>query len=317
MPSSKLELVSSHGDQTLSRTRFVLHGTDGATETISERDAGMLVIEGKAAVTTNLLNAKAWTQSGLHEAHGPMIGNGAIGEAGTVMVYALPPDLNLGYAIFTTAYIDRKLMRVNGAPLRYAGSRSELAFYTAQDAEGQRIHLESEVANGYSIEQHPRLAIKTKYLIGEFAPGVAFDSVTNKLDITVRSMQSVDFNSIESDLTSIFKPSTLANAVLVPPMIRDILVGTIESIVLSRVRLMRWQGLQLLGYYFFEGTKTAHIPPVKDVGEQKRRLDELGRQLASSPIFSGELAWLTTYVAHEMELMRVELEAADLESMTD
>jgi hypothetical protein len=73
----------------------------------------------------------------------------------------------------------------------------------------------------------------------------------------------------------------------------------------------------LLGYRFYEGDQLARIPQVKDLAEQKHRLDELGRQLASSSIFSGELAWLTTYVANAIQLMRVELEGADLESMTD
>ena len=99
--------------------------------------------------------------------------------------------------------------------------------------------------------------------------------------------------------------------------VRDIIVGTVESTVISRLRMMRWQGLSLLGFRFLEGKQEISIAPVRDMIEQRRRMDEMGRLLASSSLFAAELSWLKVLVAHELELMRVELDGAELEALSD
>lgn len=316
MALSRLELVSNHGDQTLSRIRFVAHGTSSATETYSVEDAGLIFAEGQPVVTTNLIHAHDWTKN-LPSKNQPYDISSDVGEPGSVLLFAMPQDFHLGYGIFTTAYIDRAIRRVTGTPLRYAGSRNQLALYVSSDTEAQRIHIESEVANGYLLDQHKQMSLEKRYLIGKFGRQPGFDSLLSELDVSVRSLKPVNFDLIERDLTSLFQVSEPANVVLVPPLMRDIIVGTIESMLISRLRFMRWQGLGLLGYTFYEGNRLVDIPAVKDLGEQRRRMDELGRQLASSSIFTAEIAWLKTYVAHELELMRVELEAADLDRMVD
>jgi hypothetical protein len=102
--------------------------------------------------------------------------------------------------------------------------------------------------------------------------------------------------------------------VLVPTVMRDVLIGTIESLVMSKLRMMRWQGLAMLGYSFFEVRQPVQVTAVRDAVEQRRQIDELGRRLASSGLFSAELAWLKVYANHELDLMRMELDAAELEA---
>src|ERR1022692_1373090 len=102
MALSRLELVSSHGDQTLPMARFVVHGTSHVTESISIMDEGLRFVEGKPTVTSNLIHAHDWTVA-------PGVGAQAmIGEPGSVIVCAIPQNYHLGYGIFTNAYIDRK-----------------------------------------------------------------------------------------------------------------------------------------------------------------------------------------------------------------
>lgn len=316
MSIPRLEFISSYGDQTLSRVRFVVHGSSNATESVSILDEGLSFVEGRPTLSTNIVHAHDWTVNPQKQAQSRGLGE-VLGEPGDVVVCAVPPNLHLGYGIFTTAYVDRALKRVSGAPLRYAAGRKQLAFYKTADTEAARVHLESEIANGYLIDQMPQLLLEPKYVIGRFAPGPVFDSVVTQLDVAVRSMQPLEYARLEASLGDLFRPTIDANAAYAASAIHDIIVGTVESVVISRLRMMRWQGLALLGFGFFEGKQAVKIAPVKDLVEQRRRMDELGRTLASSALFTGDLVWLKSYVAHELELMRLELEAAELESMPD
>jgi hypothetical protein len=316
MPLSRLELISCYGDQTLSRVRFVVHGTSNATDTISILDGGMQFIEGRPTLSTNLVHARDWTVN--PEKQAQSLGGGSVeGEPGSVILLALPSNYHLGYGIFTSAFVDRQLKRVSGAPLRYAAARKQMAFYLSEDTEKTRVHVEAEVANGYPIDQHPRQLLDQRFVVGHIPPGPGLDSVARQLDVSVRAMEPVDFPRVEAEIKDILRLINPDNTAIVPAAIRDIVIGTVESILISRLRMMHWQGLGLLGFKFFEGHNEVQIVPVKDMVEQRRRMDEMGRLLASSGLFTAELAWLKTRVAHELELMRVEFEAAELESLPD
>jgi len=313
MAVSRLELISSHGDQTVSRVRFVVHGTTGETETLTINDGGLRITEGRPDVSTNLVHARDWT---VFRGQGAPAAapNDASGAQGTVIVCAIPPSFHLGYGIFTTAYIDRAIKKVTGAPLRYAAARKQLALYLSQDTEASRVHIEAEIANGFPMEQHDQYLVDPKYIVGVFINGEVFDGVVSELDTAVRSLQMVAFDRLEVALAGAFRASSEEYAVMAPTVIRDLILGTIESMMLSRLRMMRWQGLSLLGYTFSEGKQAVQVPPVASIEEHKTRMDELGRQLASSGLFAAELAWLKNYGAHELELMRVELEGAELDA---
>jgi len=316
MPLSRLELVSSHGDQTLSRVRFVLHGTSNATDALSILDAGLRFVEGRSLLSTNLVYAHDSTL-GLAAQDQPFGPAAMLGDPGMAIILAVPPNHHLGYGIFTSAYIDRKLKRVSGSPLSYAGGRNNLALYLPVDTEASRIHIEAEVANGYPLEQRPQYEVESKYVFGSFPTGPAFDELVKQLDVGIRSLEPLQLERLEAAMMDILRVTDTANAVTAPTAIRDIITGTVESMLVSRLRMMRWQGLRLLGYTFEEGNQPVDVAPVSDMAEQRKRMDDLGRLLASSTLFSAELSWLKVYVAHELEMMRVELEGAELESLPD
>jgi hypothetical protein len=267
-------------------------------------------------LSTNIIHAHDWAVKPQKQMQS--LGAGTVmGEPGDVVVCMVPPELHLGYGIFTTAYVDRALKRVSGAPLRYAAGRKQLAFYKSADTEAARAHVEAEVANGYQLDQMPQQLLESKYVIGRFNSSPVFDSVLSQLDVAVRSMQPLEYARLESSLKELLWPAVPANTAYVPTAIHDIIIGTLESVMISRLRMMRWQGLARLGFSFYEGKQAVRIEPVKDMAEQRHRMDELGRTLASSALFTGDLEWLKGYVAHQLELMRMELEGAELESMPD
>jgi len=309
MAISRLELVSAHGDQSLSQVRFVLYGAGQQAINEAMRQ-GLSFVEGRAVVSTNLMHAYAQATGPANSYH-PEVTSG---ETGAIMVIAMPRDFHVGYATFTTAYVDRAMKMVLGAPLRFASGRKQLAFYMDEDVEAVRKRIESEAMGGFPVANHPTFRVEPRYVIGTFRPSPSLKAVITQLEVSAKAFEAIDFDAMESALSSLFAVREAAEAVLVPTMARDVVVGTVESVILTHIRLLRWQGLALLGYRFREGREDVVVAPPSDVAEQRRKIDECGRLIASSGIFNGELAWLKVYVANQLGLMKVELDGAELEA---
>src|SRR6185369_3449331 len=299
MAISRLELASAHGDQTLASLRFVVYGSNAVTADEVLRH-GLSFVEGRAIVSTDAIqayeNATDFT-----------------GTEGVVTVIAMPKEFHIGYAVFTTAYIDRSLKIVMGAPLRYASSRKQLAFYLNEDTEAARKRIEAEAVGGFPVANHATFRVEPRNIIGTFKTSSSFKNVITQLAVSAKALDPIDFNVVEASLSSLFVVREAAQAVLVPSMVRDMVLGTVESAILTRARILRWQGLALLGYRFREGREDVVVAKPRDAEEHRHKMDEFGRLLASSRILDGELAWLKTYVTQQLELMRVELDGAELE----
>jgi hypothetical protein len=274
---------------------------------------GMKFIEGRATVSTNLAQAYGYATDPIKRGYSTSeVSVGA--DPGLITAIAVPSEFHLGYATFTTAYIDRSVRLVLGAPLRYAGARKQLAFYLSVDTEASRLKIENEILCGKPLVSHPSFILDAHNIIGSFKPSSGLQNVITALEVSSKAFETVDFDSLERSLQSLFDVREPAQEVLVPTMVRDLILGTVESVILSRLRTMRWQGLALLGYTFREGHDDVAVTRVQDVAEQHRRIDEYGRMLASSTLFNGELAWLKVYAGHQLGLMRVELDGAELEA---
>ena len=184
--------------------------------------------------------------------------------------------------------------------------------YGKADIEAARKRIEA--AAGLGISDQPSFQIGEHNVLGSFKPTPVFQNIIASIEVSAKAFEAIDSVSLESSLIELFDCREAAQAVLVPIMARDMVVGTVESVMMSRMRMMRWQGLGLLGYRFREGTADVAVSWVKDIAEQRQRIEEYDRKLASSMIFNGELAWLKTYALSQLQLMRVELDGAELES---
>ena len=285
----------------------------GSSESAGRRIVleGFNFVEGRASVSTNLLQAFGYATDPLKRSYiNAVDGND---DPGLISVITLPKEFHLGYATFTTAFIMRTTKLVMGAPLRYAGSRKQLALYVDENTEKTRKQVEADVAAGMPLTERPAFHIDQRYVLGTFKPSPWLQTVISTIEVNAKAFQPIDFVSVEGALTQLFDCREPAQAVLVPSMVHNVVVGTVESVVISRLRTMRWQGLGLLGYRFREGGEDVAVTRVADIPEQRRRMDEYGRMLASSSIFSGELAWLKSYATNQLDLMRVELDGAELD----
>ncbi len=292
MTIARLKLLSTHGDQTLSGIRFVIHTSASADETADLTQAGLRFTEGEPVVSTNVLSV-------LND----------VDVVDRLFVMVVPPQFHLGYGVFTTAYVDRVLRRVAGAPLRYAAGRDELAFYMDHEVEQAREHIEAEVAEGYALAQRPTFVVEPRNLVGYFGSTPALHSLVSRVSVAVDSFQPVNFEEIGSSLSYLFRPSDPAASVLVTSVIDDLLVATVESATISRLRGMRWQGLRLLGYQFFDGEALVELPSVvRSLSEHHEYIRQLRRDLETSQFFTGRLAWLKQYALTQLQIMLLELD---------
>jgi len=312
MTLSRLELLSSHGDQTLAQVRFAVHGSSEAAG-VEIVHRGLSFIEGRATLSTSLIQALGYATDPVKRGYSTSEVS-VDDDPGLITVIAIPAEFHLGYATFTTAYVDRSLKMVMGAPLRYAGARKQLALYRSEDTEAARARVEMDVLNGSPLTDHPSFELDPRFVMGTMHPDNNLSTILTHLEVAAKGFEPVNFAAMERSLQGLFTVREPAQAVLVPTIIRDLIVGTIESVIMSRLRMMRWQGLALIGYSFREGKGDVEISKPQDATEQRRRMDEYGRQLASSSLFDGELAWLKTYGLRQLELMRVELDGAELEA---
>ncbi len=295
MNLSRLKLVSGHGDQTLSAVRFVVPGAgsgDTAMGTADLLQSGLRFAEGRPAVSTNL-----WQSI-----------NGAA-RAEELFVVGVPSQFHLGYGVFTTAYVDRVLHRVVGAPMEYAEGRQQLALYMDREVEPARERIEAEVAEGYAMDQRPTFVVEPVNVVGFFRVAPGFRSGLARLKVLADSLQPVDMGLMTDTLGEYFRPAEPAAEVLKSSVAGDLIVGTLESLVISRLRMMRWQGLGALGYTFYDGEVAIETPKSEGgLDGHREQVAQLQKAVESSTFFTGRLAWLHAYVLTAAQIMHVELD---------
>lgn len=293
---SHLELKPAAGDETIGRLRFVLRGdTAAAAADISVQ--GLRFTPGEACVSGSLATAAE-----------------RAGTAGRVLVLAVPTDFRVGYPVLNTAFISRADLHVIGAPRRYAAARQALSLYRGEDVETERMKIESEVFNGSPLADHPAFTLDYRNVIGGLAVNTQLESVLARLHVSAEALEAVDFTSIDSALTELFECREPAQQVLVPTTVHALAVAEVEAVVIAKLRQLRWQGLATLGYAFKEGKEPVEVAPAADVAAQHQALLGVRKRAEGSALLTGELAWLKTFTLRQLELMRIELDGAELEA---
>jgi hypothetical protein len=229
-----------------------------------------------------------------------------------MLICAVPMNYHLGYGAFTTAYINRQEKLVVGAALSYADGRNRLAMYSSDDTDRARRRVESEIAGGFLLAQHARVPLDSRFVLGLVEFGADFDRLVARIDTAVRGFESIDFQRVVMAMQPMVRPVNLQATELILPALEELVRGTIEAIMITRLRVMRWQGLSLQGYRFFEGQQEVGITPVRDMQEQQRRVRDIENRAEVSNIFNMKLSWLKEYIEHELAVMNVELEGASL-----
>lgn len=304
----EIKLLSSTGDETLARRRYFLHGTTtGDTASAILRD-GVQFIEGRPSFSTNLRHAFDWA---VNPAKQKWSKSGEQGS-GRMIALSLHEHAYLGYGVFTTAIIHRTERMIDGAPLRYAAARKQLALYQTQDTEAARLVAERAFKAGTN-EMRPTFRLPAPSGVGSFEPSKQLGEALESLDSQVREFYAIDLANYEGVLAGLFTPRSAATSVLVPVMMHELIIGTIEAIVMARVRMLRWQGLAAMGFRFNLEDPAATIATPKSTDEYLAKIDLLETRLASSQLFTPELQWLKLYALRQLELSKQEVQGLMLE----
>jgi hypothetical protein len=309
MASDRLEVISATGDETIGRYRWVVHGASNATEAVSILDGGLSFIEGRPTFSTNLVHAHEWTVNS--EKQRQSLGTGSVeGQPGKIIFLAVPSNFHLGHGTFTGAFIDRSLKHVGGQPLRYASARKQLALYTRADTEERRVHIEAEAAAGLSLEVRTHELVEPEFILGSLAPGPGVDAVIKQLGVTIGDLQELNYGSFQSALLESARPVSASKRQDLAYAIAQLLEGTVESVIMSRLRMLRWKQLATQGYSFSEGRQQVTVDVQGTPEQTVAHIEEYGRRLAESQLLSGNLSWLKAYSARRIELIKVEAEGS-------
>jgi len=272
----QLELTSSRGDDTFAALPYILCGVTSPAAAGAALVSGISTQEGAALVTTNLVHAMQ--QAG--------------GETGRILVIRRPAQPTLGYATDTIATIDRQAKTVSGHPLAYAGGRNNLGWFT--DSKLDAAH-------------HLSLIIPAGYIAAtiEVAPGLG--SVLNRLEVAANALMPFDLAFVDTALNEAMTIAENFTQSSETQIAHSLTIATAEALVMSRLREMRWEGLTLLGYRFFEGDQPAIIKAPVTIEAHEQNLDHFEAQLKSDSLLTAELAWLKPHVTAAITMMRSEL----------
>jgi hypothetical protein len=279
----RLELVSSHGDDTFAALIYTVCGlaSEGEAGAIIER--GLAVAEGKTSVSGGLIQALT-----------------AAGATGRLVILRRPAQPYLGYATATSAIIDRTAHTVSGNPLAYAAGRNELAWYSESDTESVRRRLETNPTTH-------SLIVPGGYVVGWLEITTGLVSALNKLEVAAATLGAIDLNFAELAVREALTFSSSFSQGSPEELARALIISTVETTVISALRHLRWQGLALLGYSFNEGGQTVTVQAAAGVDEYHRTLDRLEAQLKAKSLLVGDLGWLAPHAATAIATMRTEL----------
>jgi len=271
----QLELISSHGDDTFAALPYVICGVSSPEAAQSALASGISTQEGSALVTTNLVHALQ--QAG--------------GESGRIIVLRRPAQPTLGYATDTTAIIDRQAKTVSGHPLAYAAGRNALGWFT--DSKLEAHHLSLIVPAGY-------IAATIEITSG-------LSSILDKLEVAANALNAFDLTVVDEVLSEAMTIAPGFTQGSVTQIAHSLTIASVEALVMSRLRELRWEGLTLLGYSFTEGDQPAEIKTPANLKTHQQNLDMLEAQLKGESLLIAELSWLKPHVATAIAMMRSEL----------
>ncbi len=298
MEHHPLKLIPSNGDLTLSRVRFVVHYLQRNHEAATQINEGLPIILGAASFATDLPGVLLAPSPG---------GNADLARA---IIVRVPQNFHIGPGSQTAVIIDRDVKSISGYPLAYSTSRQHLALYADADIEAGRAQIEADIANGYTLEQHPTYAIDPQYLVGSIVPSSELRVLMSQLQVRAEEWRELDYGRLTHYFVQYFDAAAVSRWGAPEEILAELIRGTVESRVLARLRWLRLQGLHLLGYQLHESV--TKLFQVSSLADHRKLLDQLERRV-ETPLFSGDLQWLASFITTQLRIMRLELdEKADL-----
>ncbi len=288
------QLISSEGDETLADVEYFLHGTNSLLDAQKIQQEGLSVREGRATVSTDLAHSLSWAMGKnrkYSESDTPRTDN----EVGKIFVIKKPADLRIDYGLFTDAAINGT--EVTGFPIKYASGRKQLAFY--------RYDTAKEELARKTKDERAQLTIPAGQIELAITPTKVLAEYVENLSIKTKMFEAVDINKSANELVDLLRLQHANNTSDELSLIsRQLVITTIESIVISKLRNLYLDILASKGFGIYENGQQQ--VRTRDINSLKDEVAELYRQSHEDDFDLG-IDWLNGLAKSKTEFLNIEL----------
>lgn len=292
---SEENLISSEGDETLGQVKYYLHGTSSLLDVEGIREMGLSAREGRATLSTDLEHACKWA-TGENRQYSDSQTSRAADATGRIFVFSKPADLTVDYGLHTDAQIAGQ--EITGFPIKYAAGRKQLALF----------QLASNKADLKQVKKEQRevVTLPPECIKAVIEPSPEVKALAGHLSRQVKQLEKVNITQVAKQLETLLAndPKNVISG-SAAEISRSLVITTIESIVISKLRNLRLGVLSMKGYKILENGVAQ---------SQQRDPEKLCREVAEMYEHSHQdgfdigVAWLNRRIAAETELLSKEVE---------
>jgi hypothetical protein len=287
-------LISSEGDESLVNVEYFLHGTNSLSDAQKVQSEGLSVREGRATVSTDLAHALRWAM-GEKRQFSESKTLRSKDEIGKIFVIKKPSNFRVDYGLFTDAVIMGD--EITGFPLKYASGRKQLAFYRDDSS---KVNLGRKTK-----DERVWLTIPAKQIELVITPTKELAEFVDTLSKKTKKLEAIDINNTSKELAGILgtqqtreTPDNLSH------ISRQLVVTTIESIVISKLRNVYLDVLASKGYKIFENGQQQER--TRDLNSLKLEIAELYNKSHEGGFDIG-VGWLNELTKAKTEFLDKEL----------
>jgi hypothetical protein len=280
----EIKLESAKGDETFSRIKYLTYEVKESEDIGSITVNGLSFKEGESVVSGTL----AYPLSDLQT------------RSGEVVIIRRPNQPYLGFARSTTAVYDRGSKIIKGNPVEYMNSRRSLGWYSLPE-------MAVDTTQNTQTASTPNLLVAKDFIIGSIKITPSIRDIFDEIRIAAASLVELDINGIINAVSeSIILLPEFALATT-NEIAHSIVYSSLESAILSNLRLMRFQGLNLLGYKFQENGVDIVLEPEVSKDQLQHQMALLEVNARKSLVLSGDLEWLRHEIDITLSMMNNEI----------
>ena len=249
---------------------FVVHGTASEKDAQKIEQEGFNALEGRATVSADLYYALKWAQEKDRRQHSKSTATIEHGEQGRVIVMHVPEDKVVGYAEHTSVNVDADAKEVTGFSSKYISGRRQLGIYNEGDLVDRREEIQK--AKDAHLKVRDELVIPREDILMSIAPSLELVKKMEELNSRIGNLEKIDLNIFTDELSTIIATDNknfFAAGLDIKSVVREILISTIEAIIINLVRRLSADVLRVQGYTVYNRRKSVLVD--KDVDPVKLR----------------------------------------------
>ena len=289
-----IDLISSEEDETLQDVQFFLHGTSSLIDAGHIQKDGLTVREGRSTLSTDLEHALKWSM-GENRHYSESQTERTDNEIGRIIVLGKPNNYMIRYGLFTDAKIGDK--EVTGFPVKYASGRKQLAVY--------QIDAKKEDLEKLTKDEREKITLPPENIEAIIRPSDEMRELITNLSAKVKKLEEVNIADYSQKLVNLLEADK-DNEIHcdINDLAQKIIVTTIESIIISKMRNLQLDILAAKGLKIYEKNELQerHI----DISKLRNEITSLYNKSHQEDFDTG-LKWLNNMIRTKTEYLKEEM----------